>query len=269
MAFKHVSHVLDSYLPAPEKLVMAALAESASKEDDCCWLSLPTIAQRASCTRRGAQKILLRLKELGLVEIAGKRKVARGFVNIFRIHCDRLPMDMPDELRGEPDSPVEGEGAESRATSTGERASPLTGEHGSPLATGEREDAWRELGSRVHANQSALTREPGSPNPILKNQVLDSGPGRSGPGSGPGRTPTNPEMSADERAARSAAHRLGIDQRRYGETLEQFERRIGEAQLAQTSRMRAEREATAADVPRETSPAKAAPLSDFAVEQFA
>jgi len=156
MAFKHVTAVIESWLPAPEKLVALALAESASKEDDCCWLSLVTIAQRASCTRRGAQKILLRLQASGVVELAGKRKVPRGYVNIFRLHIDRLPDDMPEDLRDEPGSPVEELDAETRAPLASAQEATGTGEQGSPLATGERKDAWGELGSRVHAN----TREP-------------------------------------------------------------------------------------------------------------
>ena len=248
MAFKHVTAVIESWLPAAEKLVALAIAESANRDDDQCWLSLERIAQRASCSVRGAQKVIQRLQQQHIVARVGKKTVARGYVWIFQLYIEHLPMDMPEELRGEPSSPVTDSSAEARTPaasqeatpSTGERRSPVTTERGSGLvsgATGERKDVWGEPGSGVRVNEGGGRGEPGSGNPILKNQVSETVPSRAGPGLAPGRPSGNPE-EAESRVANSAARTLGIPTQQPGEPLARFNARIGDANLARLEEIR-------------------------------
>jgi hypothetical protein len=256
MAFKHVSAVIESWLPAAEKLVALAIAESASREDDQCWLSLERIAQRASCSVRGAQKVILRLEQMGVTARVGKKPVNRGYVWIFQIYIEKLPADMPDECRGEPRSPVGECASADRATvggkhqepATGEPRSPLTPEQGSPVIsgpTGERNDRWGEPGSGVRVNGGPLRGERGSDNPILTNQVSEPVSARPGPGSRPARPDTSPD-ERELRVANSSARNLGIDPMRPGETLAQLDARIGVAQLARVEAIKRQHQATAA-----------------------
>lgn len=64
MSIRHVSAVLD-HMPELDRLeafVLIAIADSADKDSGVGWPSLATIAKRARCTRRGAQKALRRLE---------------------------------------------------------------------------------------------------------------------------------------------------------------------------------------------------------------
>jgi len=230
MAFRHISDVVESWLPPAEKLVALAIAESAGRDDNQCWLSMDRIAQRASCTVRGAQAAIRRLEEAGIVRRVGKRPVPRGFVWIFELHVECLPMRQPG--RGEPDSPVVD--IPLVTVPTGARRSPVeggaTGEPAAPLR-GERDDTTGERGAGVRVNGGPSRGEPGSGNPIRMNQSSEPVHRRDAPGQSPGRTPEQVREERELIVDNNSARNLGVPPMQPGETVQAFRRRLGEAQL--------------------------------------
>lgn len=259
MAFRHVQAVMDSYLPAPEKLVALAVAESASLTNDQAWLAWDTIGQRASCTKRGAQKIYERLEQMGVLAKVGKHPVEKGWCWVFQINIGHLPMVPPDWRRRDMATDEHGSSqhwtaAAARATPTDERDSPVRDEPGSPRAekplpgvnpgsSDERKRPWGERGDVSGMNESAGGVNPGSSkSPFLNQEISESIPGHSRrAGQGPAGLPANQGEQVDPeiRVMNNSARLLGIPPLQPGETLEAFNRRIGDEQLRQLDARRA------------------------------
>jgi DNA-binding MarR family transcriptional regulator len=77
-------------LSTAEKMVLVVLAnEVRDRHVDLCWPGMESIAAKASMTVRGVQKIIKRLGEMGLIEIAVRG--GRGMSNRYRIILDQTP----------------------------------------------------------------------------------------------------------------------------------------------------------------------------------
>jgi len=281
MAFAHVTAVIESGLPMLEKLVALAIAESASRETDQAWLSWDTIAQRASSSRRGAQTAFERLERAGYCKKVAQKRVPRGYVWVFQIYIAALPEHVPHPTDAA-NASLEREDAESRATAHSQKPQlatdaaaaslPKSGPEGSsPPATGAptapvrdaRERTTDAPRARVGMQGTASRDAPGASKSVPMNQVSEPVNGRNGPGSGPAR-PAMTREEAELRILESSARNLGIDGKRYGETLAEFTARIANVEFAQRERARTERLAAEGDVSRGTDRAKAAPAAEVA-----
>lgn len=91
MSIRYVATVLDHVdgLTATEKLVLVALADYTSDDTRECWPSIATIARRACCDRRTAQRRLKALEERGLIERAiGGHQYGKNSASRYRLKFD-------------------------------------------------------------------------------------------------------------------------------------------------------------------------------------
>lgn len=127
---------------APERLVLMCLGWHANRHGLNAWPAVQTIAKETSLTRRGVQKILLRLRDKGFILISGR--MARGSVrydiNLTVLNRERRsqaklvncePRSLSDTIstaiNSEPDSSASEPGTPLEANiihHTGERRSP-------------------------------------------------------------------------------------------------------------------------------------------------
>lgn len=84
-------------------LVLLALADW-SNEDGICWPSLPTIAQKARLSRRGAQLIIQQLVSDGAINILSKG-VGRGNLTRYQVIFGKGEADSPI-VKGERRAPI-------------------------------------------------------------------------------------------------------------------------------------------------------------------
>lgn len=91
VSIRYVAAVLDHVpnLTATEKLILVALADYASDDTRQCWPSIKTIARRACCDRRTAQRRLRTLEARGLIETAaGGHQYGRNSSSSYRLKFD-------------------------------------------------------------------------------------------------------------------------------------------------------------------------------------
>jgi RIO-like serine/threonine protein kinase len=91
VSIRYVATVLDHLpeLTATEALVLVALADYASDDTRECWPSINTIARRARCDRRTAQRKLKALEQRGLIDRAlGGHQYGRNSASRYRLKFD-------------------------------------------------------------------------------------------------------------------------------------------------------------------------------------
>jgi len=98
-------------IPAPEKLVLLAMADHAHDDGTKCWPSISRIAKKSSTTGRGVQKIIRRLEQVHFL-----RRVGRHTKGMFEY---QICLD-----RGEPCSGGEHGSGANLETKKGELHSP-------------------------------------------------------------------------------------------------------------------------------------------------
>ena len=99
MSIRYVATVLDHLpeLSATETLVLVALADYASDDTRECWPNIATIARRARCDRRTAQRRLKSLEERGLIDRAlGGHQYGRNTASRYRLKFDYSGQIVPD-----------------------------------------------------------------------------------------------------------------------------------------------------------------------------
>lgn len=99
MSIRYVATVLDHVdgLTATEKLVLVALADYTSDDTRECWPSIATIARRACCDRRTAQRRLKVLEARGLIERAiGGHQYGKNSASRYRLKFDYAGHIVPD-----------------------------------------------------------------------------------------------------------------------------------------------------------------------------
>jgi hypothetical protein len=88
VSIRYVATVLDKLLDltATETLILVALADYASDDTRECWPSIGTVARRARCDRRTAQRRIRGLEQRGLIETAvGGHQYGRNSANRYRL----------------------------------------------------------------------------------------------------------------------------------------------------------------------------------------
>jgi hypothetical protein len=103
MSIRYIAAVLDrlTHLTPSETLVLVALADNASDDRRLAWPSMASICRRSRLSRRGAQKILRRLEERGLIDIAtGGQHEGANLTNHYRLRFtyDGERMETADKL---------------------------------------------------------------------------------------------------------------------------------------------------------------------------
>lgn len=99
MSIRYIATVLDHLpeLTATEALVLVALADYASDDTRECWPSIATIARRARCDRRTAQRRLKSLEARGLIDRAiGGHQYGRNTASRYRLKFDYSGAIVPD-----------------------------------------------------------------------------------------------------------------------------------------------------------------------------
>jgi len=99
LSIRYVATVLDHVtdLTATQALVLVALADYTSDDTRECWPSIPTIARRARCSERSAQRHLRALELRGLIDIAtGGHQYGRNTASRYRLKFDHLGEVVPD-----------------------------------------------------------------------------------------------------------------------------------------------------------------------------
>lgn len=99
MSIRYVATVLDHLpdLTATEALVLVALADYASDDTRECWPSIGTIARRARCDRRTAQRQLVKLEKRGLISRAlGGHQYGQNTSSRYRLKFDYHGELVPD-----------------------------------------------------------------------------------------------------------------------------------------------------------------------------
>jgi len=64
--------IFDLDIPAPEKLVLLAMADHAREDGTGCYPAIGTLARKTSLSRRGIQKLVRRLQGAGFVADTGR-----------------------------------------------------------------------------------------------------------------------------------------------------------------------------------------------------
>lgn len=99
MSIRYVATVLDN-LPdvrGTEALVLVALADYASDDTRECWPSIGTLARRARCDRRTAQRCLKSLEKRGLIDRAiGGHQYGKNTASRYRLKFDYAGHIVPD-----------------------------------------------------------------------------------------------------------------------------------------------------------------------------
>lgn len=91
VSIRYVAAVLDNLpeVKGTEALVLVALADYASDETRECWPSIATLARRARCDRRTAQRCLKSLEQRGLIDRAiGGHQYGRNSASRYRLKFD-------------------------------------------------------------------------------------------------------------------------------------------------------------------------------------
>ena len=99
MSIRYVATVLDHLeeLAATEALVLIALADYASDDTRECWPSISTVARRARCDRRTAQRTLKKLEARGLIDRAlGGHQYGKNTASRYRLKFDYTGHIVPD-----------------------------------------------------------------------------------------------------------------------------------------------------------------------------
>jgi hypothetical protein len=137
-------------LDAMEKLVLFVMLDRAD-DDGVLWYANETIAEKASLTSRGVQKVVDRL----IAKCIVRKMPRRNATNYYIVQMDKLPA-----VLAKPRRPKEGTALDFLSQpepdlfeSTGERGSGVTGERGS--TTGERRSVRGERGSPDSLNDSS------------------------------------------------------------------------------------------------------------------
>ncbi len=100
MSIRYVAAVLDSLpgLTASEKLVLVSLADYASDDTRECWPSINTIARRACCDRRTAQRVLRKLERRELIETKiGGHYDDSNVASAYRLMFDHSGQPIPPD----------------------------------------------------------------------------------------------------------------------------------------------------------------------------
>jgi hypothetical protein len=103
--------IFDLDIPAPEKLVLLAMADHAQDDGSKCWPSISRVGIKSSTTPRGVQKIIRRLERAGFLKRVGRQPKGMNEYHIF-------PAGGVNRVRGEHGSGVNLE------TKRGEHGSP-------------------------------------------------------------------------------------------------------------------------------------------------
>lgn len=99
MSIRYVAAVLDNLpeLGATEALVLLALADYTSDDTRECWPSVATVARRARCDRRTAQRKLKALEARGLIDRAlGGFQYGKNQATRYRLKFDHDGQIVPD-----------------------------------------------------------------------------------------------------------------------------------------------------------------------------
>lgn len=131
----------DTELKGPEKTVMAYLAYRAN-DDGLCWPGLSTIEDECGISRNTRKKVMIRLQELGRIEIQ-EMGHGRGNQSVFKISDLYLKgvrfNPLSDDKRGQIEPPLEIEKGSDLTPIVEEKGSNLT-EKGSNLNVEEQEE---------------------------------------------------------------------------------------------------------------------------------
>ncbi|MDO4611213.1 helix-turn-helix domain-containing protein, partial [Corynebacterium sp.] len=73
-------------IPAPQKLVLIALADFVNDENGSCWPSQEVIAQRATMSARTVRRHISWLEDEGLLEVKRRWRGARQTSNLYRLN---------------------------------------------------------------------------------------------------------------------------------------------------------------------------------------
>jgi DNA-binding transcriptional MocR family regulator len=105
VSIRYVAAVLDNLpeVKGTECLVLLALADFASDDTRECWPSIATLARRARCDRRTAQRALSALEKRGLIVRAiGGHQYGRHTASRYRLKFDHDGQVVPDVDSGYP-----------------------------------------------------------------------------------------------------------------------------------------------------------------------
>jgi hypothetical protein len=67
-----MGEIFDLDIPAPEKLVLLAMADHARDDGTGCYPAIGTLARKTRLSRRGTQKLIRRLQTAGFIADTGK-----------------------------------------------------------------------------------------------------------------------------------------------------------------------------------------------------
>jgi hypothetical protein len=99
VSIRYVATVLDNLpdVKGTEALVLVALADYASDDTRECWPSIGTLARRARCDRRTAQRCLKSLEQRGLIDRAiGGHQYGKNTASRYRLKFDYGGAIVPD-----------------------------------------------------------------------------------------------------------------------------------------------------------------------------
>lgn len=105
-----ISPILESDLPAADRMVLVVLAHHAHRETAECRLSVATIAREAGITSRGAQKLLARLEGQGWLRRSQRGAMGRKATSVYRLYPHGVPAGIGNGVPYSPQQQEDGIG---------------------------------------------------------------------------------------------------------------------------------------------------------------